>query len=1118
MEINELVAQVCCKSILPYMEQRIRSLHQQVVATKKGLRNQIKNLWWRKGKDEVSESSNSTMYTVGSIESQIRLLADYAFMLHDYELALSNYRLISSDYKADKAWKHYAGAQEMIGLSLFMLDQSRKEAELSMESAFSTYQKLVPFGQRYSTRCGLWWAEMHKARGQYKEAASVYFRAGTEEPHLRAGIFLEQAAYCYLRATPPMMRKYGFYLVLAANRYNVCGQKKHALRAYMSVLTIFEGQGWNYINDHVVYHLGRLSAHLGDFSGAVQHFRKLITCSHQSSINQAAFLKDFFQAVQNASFGKRKMLLLDLPAINKESTRVYFEDQRTYASVAASMLPNDVWEPLEVGLTPFVRTHTRTWLDPAVSKNSPLESSDYNESIAGESLAVDVEFVNPLQISLNLSSVSLLCKFDTKSASEEGGPGSSKDSEYLFEPDGNDFALSEADAVKSSREDDESQSSIEQQRPSITVVEESITLSSGEHHKVHLKVIPHVQGLLRIMGVKWTLSGVVRGYQMFACEETKPEFRNGKRDKSHICPPHKRLKFLVREHMPRLDVSLHGMPEKITAGELRRVVLELSNTSDVILKNLKFCTSQPGIVLVGEIEDLDTEFPSCLEVPYVEKQNIREDLSKGGPRGSSIFSFPQTVLLEGGSTLLWPLWLHGKTTGTTLLNSVLYYEAGNASAQTHYRTVRISHSLEVSPSLQVAVHISPCLLQLEHYLLRLDIANTHNAENIWLRQVSCIGSRWQIAPLLPPVAKCSGADGAMGTEFNQKEVAFLSASVSPSQLLPAGQTLSLFFQLLDVKKGDNGSTKTELISNVRLGPPSSTAPLIDVTKGPVSKFHALARESKEKECLNRSSLELWKFTDTNLDVILISEQQDELATLKPTALRDGQRLATQHICCCSPKQSSPLVWLMEGPSRISHDFSKDVSCKVSFHLTVKNYSHRTASLRVSMESSSGRLLEAHSKAGHGNQSGWYDVSLESSSDSNAQDDRIQLNSEEVSLPATPFLWSSINFLKINRLGSGETETYSLQLLVFAPGVYDLSGYHIHWELLPEPAAVSANKQKDFAFSGTPITFSNSFTASNAELNTAGDSGFLTSKEQDLISGSGYGHPFILTVEDKQGLV
>lgn len=36
--------------------------------------------------------------------------------------------------------------------------------------------------------------------------------------------------------------------------------------------------------------------------------------------------------------------------------------------------------------------------------------------------------------------------------------------------------------------------------------------------------------------------------------------------------------------MPRLEVSLHGMPEKVNSGELHRVVLELSNTSGAVIK------------------------------------------------------------------------------------------------------------------------------------------------------------------------------------------------------------------------------------------------------------------------------------------------------------------------------------------------------------------------------------------------------------------------------------------------------------------------------------------------------------------------------------------------------
>jgi hypothetical protein len=144
-------------------------------------------------------------------------------MLRDYELALSNYRLISTDYKLDKAWKRYAGIQEMMGLTFFMLDQSRKEAEYCMENAFNTYLKIGSLGQQNATRCGLWWVEMLKTRDQYKEAAVVYFRICSEEP-LHSAVFLEQASYCYLLSKPPMLRKFGFHLVLSGDQYKKCDQ------------------------------------------------------------------------------------------------------------------------------------------------------------------------------------------------------------------------------------------------------------------------------------------------------------------------------------------------------------------------------------------------------------------------------------------------------------------------------------------------------------------------------------------------------------------------------------------------------------------------------------------------------------------------------------------------------------------------------------------------------------------------------------------------------------------------------------------------------------------------------------------------------------------------------
>ncbi|KAI7997175.1 Agamous-like MADS-box protein AGL65 [Camellia lanceoleosa] len=96
-------------------------------------------------------------------------------------------------------------------------------AESGMRRRFLV-SKLGSFGQRNATRCGLRWVEMLKTRDQFKEATTVYFRISGEEPYINLSS-LEQASYCYLFAKPPMLRKYGFHLVLSGDLYKKCDQK-----------------------------------------------------------------------------------------------------------------------------------------------------------------------------------------------------------------------------------------------------------------------------------------------------------------------------------------------------------------------------------------------------------------------------------------------------------------------------------------------------------------------------------------------------------------------------------------------------------------------------------------------------------------------------------------------------------------------------------------------------------------------------------------------------------------------------------------------------------------------------------------------------------------------------
>ncbi|KAJ7523216.1 hypothetical protein O6H91_18G041600 [Diphasiastrum complanatum] len=1100
-ELADFVLDFSQKHVIPYMEQKIRVLNQQVLATRKGLKNQIKNLWWRKGKDETSDAPGQ-IYTYSSMESQIRVLADYAFMLRDYELALSNYRLLASDYKTDKAWKRYAGVQEMIGLSLFMLDQNRKEAETCMDAAFISYQKSGPVAARHSTRCALWWAEIHKARGQYREAAGVLFRAATEmekEATLRAGVLLEQAAYCYLRSTPPMLRKYGFHLVLAGNRYHVSGQRKHAIRTYMSILSIYEGQGWNYISDHVHFHLGRLSAFLGRIDIAVQHFMNLIACSHQSAANQTIFLKEFLQVVQNLK-EKGEMLDLSLPCIS-EHIFVHFEDHRTYSSASATDFPEQVWSSLEEGLVPAVPATVTTWLD-APSKMAE-QTKDFNVSVAGEEIRVDVEFSNPLQITVEVSAVSLFCEVEV----------------YTGE------------SLREQKKDEIDDSFF------LNRTEESFTLKAGEKKIVSLKVTPIKECRLKLLGVKWILSGIASGRRYFPVLTGKKRQLKGRGVQDRELSPHQRLKFHVVGCMPRLQVSLHELPDKVNTGEIHRLVLELLNPTPATVKNIRLRASSPAYLLVGEPGDLDSEFPHCLEDPrsvvtFMEQQcgKMNDALSSHG----SIFSFPKDTILESSCSLLWPLWFHARSPGTIALNMVVYYEPLTPEPSMKYRTVRISHILQVLPSLCLSVQISPCASQIEQCLLRLDIENQHSSESFWLRQVSCIGHEWCITPLNSVTAE-HGENSETG-DATVKE-AFLSSSVSPPQLLPSSQTSSFFFQLQHTKT--LRQDLQALTSDIRLGPPSSTEPLVPVNTGPIYHFHQLERSlqlnTKQKVTLNKLADNISESLLSGpefVDLVLVCGQQDSMIVEKRVTVHDNVRLATHHVCHCSVKGSTPVVWAMEGPSLIVHNFLTDPFYEASVSLTVRNCANTSVWVKVeTLDLDEGATGATGNSLVQGKQVGWCSTSPVSQSGDEPTVDVIsaipktsgEFECDEYKgvSPCGPYMWCSQRSTTLRELAAGSVARVPLHVTFFAPGIYDLSSYRVSWKLFLTKEFQNLpleSEEKKGSFKGSPMTRSSSFIATTGLTSDAfGNSSQKNSQGSQIASeiNTGAGHPFLLTLlQDK----
>lgn len=953
-ELKDFVRDLSSKDIIPNMEHRIRVLNQQVSATRKGFRNQIKNLWWRKGKEDAPENQSVNMYTFSSIESQIRVLGDYAFMLRDYELALSNYRLLSTDYKLDKAWKRYAGVQEMMGLTYFMLNQSKKDAEYCMENAFSTYLRIGTSGKGNATRCGLWWVEMLKTSGQYKDAAGVYFRISGEEP-LHSAVMLEQASYCYLFAKPIMLRKYGFHLILSGDLYKKCDQIKHAIRAYRNALSVFKGTTWSHIRDHVHFHIGQWYAFLGRFDVAMKHMLEIVACSHQSKSMQELFMKNFFQILQKT--GKTyKIPRLQLPIVNISSLNIVSEDHRTYGSLSAASVKESIWQQLEEEMVPSLTNAKTTWLD-LQSKLLPNKLKQSNVCVAGEALKVEIAFKNPLQLSIPISSVTLMCEYSPNETP----------------PDGN------TSSVNESLEDEK----VTSETSLFTLSEANITLAGGETTLAQLSVTPRKEGRLKVTGVSWKLSDSMVGFYTFQPDLIKKRIAKGRRKANQNT---NKLEFLVIKSVPRLEGIINNLPSTVYVGNLQRLSLELRNTSDIPVKNLKMKISHPRFLNIGNPESLDVNFPACLEK---QKTSPHKDTDLDTTKKSeTVFHFPKETIINKETPFCLPLWFRAATPGNVSLYLTVYYEVEDKSAAMRYRTLRTHHILEVLPSLDVSFSISTCPSRLQEYIVRMDVINK-GLRSLKLRQLSSVGSEWQIS-LIESIQ-----------------------DIFPSGNLVAGQALSCFLKLKNTKT-------TETATDVWLGHGGSEA-VFDVQRAPLVNFHHYEQLHQKTSRQEHQS---------TVDFMLISEMEE--------TGNEPPQIFSHHACHCSVSTKRPIWWLLDGPRIIHYNFSNSF-CETKLKMTLHNSSNFSASVRINTFDS------PPGSGSSGNRVGWHDMSsppieirVPPSESGTAKAAVLE------SVP--PFIWTGLSTTHV-KLEPNSTTEIGLLVTTFAPGTYDLSNYTLHWNLV-----------------------------------------------------------------------
>lgn len=777
--IRVFVQDFCFQGLVPFVEKQIRILSDQV-ANRKGIHRTIfgvtKKLFAgnKPGMQGPASTSNSVVYSQDAPELQVRKLGDLAFMFQLYEVAYQAYHNAKRDFNSDQAWLYFAGASEMAALSVFMQGSSSQHEYPAryMESAITTYLYTCKLPE-LATRATLLSTECLKAKGLHKDAAHQFIRM-PNEADLPSALFLEQAAHSFLNCRPPKIRKYAFHNILAGHRFNKCGQRKHALRAYKQAEQVYRERQWNFANDHINYTVGRLSLFLKQLESACQAFKPLLaTQSQQPALEQSNYLREYLYVLKQLLSEKPPGIVYELPClpvplIDSQSTKVLLgEDNVTNEGCLCvkgrgferADINNNVWAKLEeiviIGaqksLPPFHSPQLQ-----CLTKNT--DNSTQPVAVVKEVISVEIVVKNPLSLALTIDNVFLLWTF-TSVPENEG----TSDPVVVT----NEMEFSMATSLSSVVE---------------TQVIPHIILDPLQEQKLHLTLKPQKTGELVIQGLAYSLltqmsypqvsdandiadNSMHNSYSTLSLQGKQTIELKGPRMNrttaertSRVYATDHRLNIKVVSPMPKLQVKYQSFPDSILCGEVQQISVEFSNIGERLLNRIIVASPTPGLFALGssDYEAYDhwqiykgehrdrKASPVMAEWQYCDwKMEVL--MSQGGP-----------CRLQPGESITLPMWLRGPDTpGEYNLDLLFYYETDPSHPKLRHRLLQHSSILIAYPSLTVRASAVKSLILDERLicsspsscanslLLSLEVTNTsEELSELSVSQVSCVSQEW----------------------------------------------------------------------------------------------------------------------------------------------------------------------------------------------------------------------------------------------------------------------------------------------------------------------------------------------------------------------------------------
>ncbi|CAO3630125.1 unnamed protein product [Cunninghamella blakesleeana] len=747
---KNMVKEFVVQSLVPFMERNIQHWNEQVASARRGLTGRLFGASRRlfgtnnsrgpltqsiqtipaTGRNIPTGTNMLTIYPFGAPEAQMRKLADFAFMLRDYKFAQIIYDTVRRDYATDKAYKYHAATQEMIGICYLMTNQpitSKVDIDRNFELAVQQYlgRCRSPY---HATRTTVIYYELLKLRRMWKEIPNALVRMTGEDSDLRSALFLEQAAHCFLHNHHPMVRKYGFHLVMAGHRYAKGLQRNHAFRCYKMAALVLDESQWSVAKSHVQFALGRQAYNLGQLEDAITYFLNVLPDSKQTPQQQITHIREFLFIYKNyatqAEIDPLKETLPDLniPIIIDKNIRVSLSNNQVNTD------NQDEWIAMERDL---LESSIKRGYIMKSKKALALQQQDDNRVICaiGEPSIVQIEIYNPLQIAVSLSEIILGCRYrNSTKASNESVDSESYLDENMIEGtpvEGSDdmFAFDEFNLQKISQ----------------------LSLEPSEKRVIELTVIPQKEGSITIVGLHYTLNDLVHTFRPF---HKKGKRLNSTKEErmSVVYAPDRSLDILVTSPMPLLDLAFHNVPDSIFSGEVVQTILEINNKGNKGLTSLQLKSSHPSFISVGKPQDMDKPIYGTGEDKGCQFDNQIYDPSIL-PISLPSDGDSQQSIVQPGKTTLVPFWIRGDRIGKFTIKFLFSYQSEEENSAIAHRTLRYTITIQVLPSLKINAFTRPSMSAVNEFILGIEIENLQSVANFELRQLTSASASWLISPL-----------------------------------------------------------------------------------------------------------------------------------------------------------------------------------------------------------------------------------------------------------------------------------------------------------------------------------------------------------------------------------